>query len=97
MSDITPAELARLVLGATKKAPFDADTFEKDLAANRRRDCQADLDVHARLLMQRQVCALERIADLLTGPDLVSDIRHNVSEIAWEAGRSFAAGQRMDR
>jgi hypothetical protein len=69
MTDLTPQELVKLVRGATEPAPFDGDTFDKAVAVNRRRECQAELETFRLLLQQRQTIALERLADHLAGTE----------------------------
>lgn len=41
--------------------------------------------------------SLKRIADVVGNPHALMDLQSSVQHIAWEAGRSFAAGQRTDR
>jgi hypothetical protein len=47
-----------------------------------------------------QAISLKRIADALSGTgldDLITGLHGPLPNLAWEAGRSFAAGQRTDR
>lgn len=89
MTDLTQQELSKLFRGARKEAAFDADSVTKDVARQRRIDCQIEIDIHARLLEQRKVAALERIADTLGNMD--------VSNIGFTLGQAFETGQRSAR
>lgn len=47
--------------------------------------------------MVSQAISLKRIADGLTAIGDAGALTGTISNMAWEAGRSFAAGQRTDR
>lgn len=67
MTDLSQEEVCRLFVGASKPPQYDPENPARNTSAEARRKCQIDIDVHARLLQQRQVVALERIADSLDG------------------------------
>lgn len=56
---------------------------------------EAEIETSKAISAKRQADALERIAEFLTNPDSLIQFHGQMTNLAWECGRSFAAGQRV--